>query len=340
MIIPSKLSGALYGHAIGDALGYPVEFLSVPEILQRFGREGVLQPKGNPILVSDDTQMSIAVGKALMDCWEIEEDITATDLSRYIRKYFIEWMLSPDNNRAPGNTCMWACRNLQHSMTWQEATHRTSKGCGANMRVIPVALFKYIHPSITHTEVAKWAQLQAAMTHGHPTALAAADLTAMAVVKLLEGTSPEQLLKELVIYGESQIGVYHEDYLGSLWEGMKSSPAAFIRQGWEECLEILVLTQIALMRTGPEHDPCEIIGEGWIAEETLGTALLCFLHSPRNPLKALQQAAISTGDSDSIACITGALCGAYMGIEAFPEDWRNRIEYKNELDTFLGFLGL
>ncbi len=67
-----------------------------------------------------------------------------------------------------------------------------------------------------------------------------------------------------------------------------------------------------------ESDPCQITGAGWIAEEALATGLLCFLLFPHNPVQAIKRAATSSGDSDSIACLTGAFAGAYAGQKAWP----------------------
>jgi len=40
----------------------------------------------------------------------------------------------------------------------------------------------------------------------------------------------------------------------------------------------------------------------------------------------------TNGDSDSIACIGGSISGAYLGVDAIPEDWITRIEKSQYLD--------
>ncbi|MEM6530025.1 MAG: ADP-ribosylglycohydrolase family protein, partial [Chloroflexota bacterium] len=42
---------------------------------------------------------------------------------------------------------------------------------------------------------------------------------------------------------------------------------------------------------------------------------------------------VSSGDSDSIACIAGAFAGAYRGIDAWDPTWRWRIEYKERIQA-------
>jgi ADP-ribosylglycohydrolase len=82
-----------------------------------------------------------------------------------------------------------------------------------------------------------------------------------------------------------------------------------------------------------EADPCIATGDGWIAEEAFATGLLCFLLFPDDPSKALQRAAVTSGDSDSIACLTGAFVGAYAGMNAWPKEWAEQIEYRDILLT-------
>ncbi|MGB1217524.1 MAG: ADP-ribosylglycohydrolase family protein, partial [Saprospiraceae bacterium] len=86
-----------------------------------------------------------------------------------------------------------------------------------------------------------------------------------------------------------------------------------------------------------ETDPCLQTGEGWIAEEAFATALLCFLLYPNNAVDCLRRAANTSGDSDSIACIAGAMSGAYLGIDAFPKDWIERIEYQETLEEMVTY---
>ena len=337
--ITNKIKGSYYGSAIGDGLGYTTEFATMEEIFDEFGPNGIIEPYGNPILVTDDTQMAIAVSYALMDCYNLEENITPKRFETKLRKYFIEWYNSPENNRAPGMTCMGSCENLEEGKDWVYATNKNSKGCGANMRVHPVAYFKFKNKNFTDVDVAKWSQFQAALTHAHPAALVAADLTSRTVVKLLEGTQPENLLEELMEYAQSQRKVYHKDFLGDVWERPSTySAEEYIERGWEDGIIALENVKKALAQNDKTVDPCLITGEGWVADEAFATALLCFLFFPKNPTAVLRRGANSSGDSDSIACIAGAFAGAHCGIDAFPQDWVQRIEYQDELNEFISFL--
>ncbi|MEU7426722.1 ADP-ribosylglycohydrolase family protein [Streptomyces sp. NPDC040750] len=320
-------TGALVGLALGDALGFPTEFDDVPSILAKCGpwREMDLP---RPALVSDDTQMTLALGRALRTAME-RGHLAPKRLERPLREEYVDWYRSPENNRAPGHTCLTACALLaRDGLPWQDAGRIGSKGCGANMRVAPIGLA----PGLGDEQRSGAAQLQSALTHGHPTALAASDLTAHAVHLLARGTDPTGLVGRLRSYALERRTHYDHTWLGDLWtRSQDPGPEHFIARGWDECLDVLDRLQEAVRTVSPETDPCLVTGEGWIAEEALATGLLCFLLFPDEPLTALRRAACTAGDSDSIACLTGAFAGAWLGADAWPADWAERIEHRRDL---------
>ncbi|KUH37266.1 MULTISPECIES: ADP-ribosylglycohydrolase family protein [Streptomyces] len=321
-------TGSLVGLALGDALGFPTEFDDVPAILAKCGpwREMALPV---PAFVTDDTQMTLAVARAVRTALD-RGALAPQTLTGPLREEFVTWYHAPDNDRAPGRTCLVACELLDADRPWQEASRIDSKGCGANMRVAPIGLV----PGIGEEQRAGAAQLQAALTHGHPTALAAADLTAHAVHLLSRGAEPLGLVGRLRSYAYDNRSRYHHRWLGDLWtKSGDRTPQAYAERGWDECLAALTRLDTALRDANPETDPCLLTGDGWIAEEALTTALLCFLLFPQEPLTALRRAACTRGDSDSLACLAGAFAGAHLGAGAWPREWADRIEHGSELLT-------
>jgi hypothetical protein len=101
-------SGSLFGSAYGDALGKPTEFLSYEEIVAQYGPAGPRELTGRPALVTDDTQTMLAVGEAI----RAAGDLGPGELEPALRSAFLTWAVSPDNNRAPGATCLRACDAL------------------------------------------------------------------------------------------------------------------------------------------------------------------------------------------------------------------------------------
>ncbi|MCQ4210920.1 ADP-ribosylglycohydrolase family protein [Streptomyces longispororuber] len=320
-------TGSLVGLALGDALGSPTEFSDVPMILAQFGpwREMELPDEDSVAYITDDTQMALAVARA-------GHPGSPAGYADALRGRFIDWNRSPDNNRAPGNTCLRACELLEDPQRdWRDASQIHSKGCGANMRVSPLGLL----PGLDAEQRAGAAQLQAALTHGHPTGLAASDLTARAVFLLAQGADPAGLVGRLRSYALENRTRYHEHWLGDLWRRSQDpDPEHFMARGWDECLAVLERLETALRDANPEVDPCLATGAGWIAEEAFATGLSCFLQFVDEPVLALRRAACTSGDSDSIAALAGAFAGAHLGADAWPEEWVARIEHRDELLAF------
>jgi ADP-ribosylglycohydrolase len=327
-----RLSGSLFGLAFGDALGAATEFIRyVDDILDWWPPEGPWDLWGDPIPVTDDTQMAIAVGRALVAV--LSDDVpTPARLESLLRNEFVRWLESPDNSRSPGRTCLVACGRLAAGERWIDATVPGSKGCGGNMRVAPVGLLALARPDIPDHVRAAVAQFQCALTHGHPTALAASDLTSYAVVEVGRGCEPGRLPGMLRDYAESHRTIYHEVWLGDLWRRSgDASPVEYIARGWDECFDVLDRLDRALVHPDWRADPCLATGEGWVAEEAFATGLLCFLLYPDEPRKAIRRAATTSGDPDSIAALTGAFAGARCGLDVWPSEWLERIEYRKDL---------
>lgn len=119
-----EATGIIFGLAIGDALGYPTEFLPLPEIKERYGTSGIANLP-NPALFTDDTQMSVAITEALVKTGEQDVEV----IMAAIRDEFIEWRHSPENNRAPGNACLAGVSNMERGIHWAESGMSGWKGC-------------------------------------------------------------------------------------------------------------------------------------------------------------------------------------------------------------------
>lgn len=320
--------GAMLGLAYGDSLGGPVEFVTAKKARKVIGRR-LNRWSLRTGRVTDDTQMALAVGEAVGEALYVKDTSVNYVMDQLVNE-FITWYLSPDNTaeRAPGATCMTSARHLTEGQHWLQATDPHSKGCGANMRVAPVGLTD----RLSVDQRSGIAQLQAAMTHGHPTALVAADVTQEAVWLLNHGTHPGYLLGELLDY-LSRLR-YQEAWLGPVWRagGHFASQKSYLVVGVQEVYTALMNVDRALRKPRlSKLDPCQVTGEGWVAEECLATSLYCFLQHVNEPLQALHRSLLTKGDTDSLAAMTGTFIGAYHGQDVFPSQWQERIEYQRRL---------
>ncbi|MBN1105481.1 MAG: ADP-ribosylglycohydrolase family protein, partial [Deltaproteobacteria bacterium] len=183
-----RTKGVIYGLAIGDALGAPTEFLTLDRIKATYGQGGI-RDIPDPALFTDDTQMSIAIAEALIRAGE--KDIDA--IMEAVREEFIQWYHSPENNRAPGGTCLKGVANMETGTHWSKSGVARSKGCGSAMRSAPIG-YLYQHDPDKLMEVAHATGI---CTHGHPAADAACIGAAYLVKLALDGVKPENMLQDL-----------------------------------------------------------------------------------------------------------------------------------------------
>ncbi len=291
----NRVKGVIYGLAVGDALGRLTEFMSLSEIKSKYGDAGITELP-EPALFTDDTQMSIAIAEALIRAGEqnIDEIMVA------VRDKFIKWHHSPENNRAPGNACLTGVANMEQGKHWSESGVAGSKGCGSAMRAAPIACL-YQDDSEKLKEVAKATGI---CTHRHQTAVAACIGAAYLVKLALDRVPPDKMIPELLSFTKGISEEFDEAILKV-----------------DECLN-----------WKDEEKALNYLGEGWIGEEAVALALYCFLRYSDNYEKVVIRGANTDGDSDSIACIGGAISGAYLGIEAIPDNWIKRIEKPDYLE--------
>lgn len=316
-----RVAGAVRGSAYGDAWGYVTEFSDVATLAARFGARGPEFP--DPAVVSDDTQMALAVVAALDDPAGLVEGVVAA---------FDRWLDDPDNDRAPGTTCLTALRSLRGRpvVDWPHTTVATSKGCGTVMRVPWLGLLPWSDPELLQASA-----LQAAVTHGHPTGVVAAVVTAFVARDLAAGAGLADLLARTLTRCEELGRTPDLQFLAGLPERVSGSAPAYWRRGIEETTAAVRRAHDAAagFATDPwAVDPCELAGQGWIAEEALATALLVTQTFAADPVEGLRRAVVTAGDSDSLATLVGAFAGTALG-DVWPVAWFDRLEprYRAEL---------
>ncbi|MDB4695193.1 ADP-ribosylglycohydrolase family protein [bacterium] len=235
-----------------------------------------------PGTFTDDTQMTIAVAEALLNVDRMNID----DLMVEMGRRFVDSSISDDNNRAPGGACMEGCSNLARGVRWRDAGVSDSKGCGSAMRVAPIGLYYR-----NLDQVAEVARASSLLTHGHSAAQESAAAAAIMVAMALAGADPQQMFDEI----DGKCCALSADF-SATWRkvpgALKASPEeVLVEQG---------------------------LGEGWVAEQAVASAMYCFWRSPDDFRQAIVTAINTDGDSDSIATITGSVMGLGWGSIHFP----------------------
>ncbi len=172
-----KALGAYLGFACGDALGATVEFMSPKQIQRRYGVHRDIIGGGwlalEPGQVTDDTQMSLTLGQAIIDHrgWN---PIAVAD-------GFLEWFESdpPDI----GNTCRRGLERYRKTGELLGPPREDDAGNGACMRNLPVVLATIKRPDY----FIEWSLQQSRITHNHPISDAATLALGCITGQLLNG---------------------------------------------------------------------------------------------------------------------------------------------------------
>lgn len=334
--LQDRIRGSLAGGAMGDALGYPIEFEEYETLHARYGDEGLTHydanffnsvddaSEDNVAVISDDTQMTLFTANGLLNA--IKDGMNP----KYgICRAYIEWYLTQTGKkpkqfhdcwlsdvkqlhvlRAPGNTCL----NSLNAIYRGKEPINNSKGCGGVMRVAPIALYAAVNNRMTVDEASLLAGDAAEITHQHPLGFIPAALMTHIIYRLVLDEHPiRATFKEYIFEGcrcmEKLYGHYHND--------------------------VVRMTELAeravLLATYDEPDVVSIgkLGEGWTGEEALAIAIYCAVAHFDDFCKALAAAVTHSGDSDSTGAVTGNILGAAFGYDAIPEDFKKDLEMRD-----------
>lgn len=315
--------GCLIGGAIGDALGWPVEFKSQAEIAYLYGPEGIqdLQiPSSGKAEITDDTQMTLFTAEGILRAktrgiqkgichppsvlffayqrWLLTQGYPRINEYEWI---YNGWLLRINElyaKRAPGNSCLSAL--LSRKQGTIEEPINNSKGCGGVMRVAPAGLFYKKDSSFL------MAAEFAALTHGHPSGYLSAGALAYIIASIIEGQDIETSIKDSIVELEKY-------------------------EGHEECTRSLKHAITLVKSNLSDLEAITKLGEGWIGEEALAISVYCALKHHNNFRQALIAAVNHDGDSDSTGAITGNILGAYLGLSGIPEEWAKNIELNDTI---------
>ncbi len=357
-----RIRGSLIGGAVGDALGYAIEFDRENTIFQTYGSNGITEYEltNGQAIISDDTQMTLFTANGLlvndtkkvlnamsgsnkkastprMDVQASYVDWYATQncsFDKFQKRNQMEkaeqnagagssWLLDVPElfaRRAPGITCLSALQKVNSKVDdFIKKPVNNSKGCGGIMRVAPVAL-RY-RPGKNYEGTLEMLDMEAAqiaaITHGHSLGY----MTAAVFSHVLSGVlmnedkkdgSRMKSLKEIVVEAR--------DVAKVIFAG---DPHL------EKMVEIIDLAIELSENNEKDLDNIHKLGEGWVAEETLGIALYCSLKYSTDFTAAMIASVNHKGDSDSTGAVTGNIVGAIVGYEAIEESWKNDLELRD-----------
>lgn len=334
-LIEQKILGCLYGGAAGDALGYPVEFMSLEEIRGKFGPGGIryYELTDGEALFSDDTQMLLFTLEGILMWKEALKSNPSTKLRNCLFTAYRDWIFTQENpgarkeqhhvhtklylnpkmhcRRGPGFTCIRALRGNKKGSLLTPCND--SKGNGGVMRVAPVG-FSLPRSSWALKDVVTMGAESAALTHGHPLGYISSGCMAALINECVYGSSAQ--LKQAVLLA------------------MDATSEVF--GSYPDMAELRQLVDTAISLSEMQLDDVEAIarlGHSACAESTMAIAIYCALKYTEDFDAAIIAAVNFNGDSDTVAAVAGNILGAWHGIGFIDEKWIQPLHLEDYLSA-------
>ena len=304
-----KIKSVMMGHAVGDALGVPVEFKSREELerdpvtdMRGYGTYDV--PRG---CWSDDTSMSLAALDALSrEDWSWES----------VMDNFVSWLESGEYTPTGksfdvGSTCLKAIKKYcENDFSAKDCgcDDEYSNGNGSLMRIHPFALYGY-YAFLLNSEKndgywfwMAWLKRASELTHAH-----------------------ERSVMACYIYGYCLSFVLKDPTLKGLRAGIKFAG---------DDLNYLPEHEHFSRIFDPDFEKLaadEIKSTGYVVD-TLEAALWCLLTTDSYEKCVLK--AVNLGrDTDSVAAIAGGIAGAIYGYDSIPKEWLDALMRREYIEN-------
>ena len=241
---------------------------------------------------TDDTHMMIGVAESLIANKGFNGEHMAWTFIK-------NWEKEPWRGYGPGPPRVF--RMIKSGVAWNEAAKQLyggmgSYGNGAAMRVAPVGLFYYDDKD----RLREIAYRSAEITHTHVLGKEGAAIQAYAVALAVQternNLNPEEFLGKIVNFTENS--VYRK----------KLEKARF------------------LLKKDNKKEVIKMLGNTVEAFNSVPTAIYCFAKNHQSYAKAVLYAVSLGGDTDTLGAMTGAIAGAYHGIENIPNIWIKKLE--------------
>ena len=286
--LEAKYLGGMVGSAIGDAIG---------ELAFQYGDEDKLTAAVEQMAelrYTDDTAMAIGLATSLVNKGYLD----GYDLGETFRLNFEK---EPWRGYASGPPTIFSLVSTM-GISYVEAAQRLfggsgSFGNGAAMRIAPLGLF--FHNS---KEIYELACGSAEVTHAHPIGKDGAAVQAGAVAQAVRFDLAREFRPE--------------EFIGGLIEIARTGAI-------REKLELL---QELIDKDVPPPIAAKQLGQSVAVQESMPFAIYCFVRYPSSFVDCLYCAIMHGGDRDTLGAMAGAISGAYLGLEAIPRLWRDKLE--------------
>lgn len=354
--IQDKIRGSLFGGAVGDALGYAVEFDSEKSIFLEYGDGGIqsyrLTPrKDGKAIISDDTQMTLFTAAAML-FWKhrLEGRGIAANPCQYAAMTYHDWLITqsvsfevahqtvikkdPDypngfistifsnvpelfRRRAPGLTCLSGLHTREQQRRDGEVIESFIQSKINNSKGCGGVM------RVAPVGMLRWTSAP------EKVAMEAAECAAITHCHPL-GYMPAAVLAQMVyllIFDERnltlrEITVEARDTMAKLFAGNEHT---------ETLVNLINMAMELAGNNDTDLNNIHRLGEGWVGDEALAIALYCCLRHQNDFSRCMIAAVNHKGDSDSTGAVAGNILGALVGYDAIEQKWKDDLEISDVL---------
>lgn len=338
--LKDQLFGGIFGLAVADAVGVPVEFWS----RESLRRNPVTDMQGNgtydqpPGTWSDDTSLTLCLldslaEKGLVAGQEIDFDLSQPDYADIMQRFLSWW---DEGKYSAYGECFdigiateKALRRFRNGAEPLKCggTSERDNGNGSLMRILPIALYFPVIDRLYHGGepsgcgekslfLSHYVHRVSSLTHAHKRSQIACGLYATIVRKLL--SEPETDLKSTIHAGLKEGKMLYEEVLGSNNDEVAKELKHFYR---------LFDTEFARL---PED---EIKSSGYVVD-TLEAAIWSLLNTDNYRDCVLK--AVNLGeDTDTVAAVAGGIAGIFYGLAGIPQEWLRQLAGRDYIGKIL-----
>ncbi|MBF0784752.1 ADP-ribosylglycohydrolase family protein [Muribacter muris] len=302
-IVSQQIYSALFGVAVGDALGVPVEFLPRSHLKEKpvsemLGYGTYNLPEGT---WSDDSSLTFCLAEALCDDFNLDH-IAQVAFNWLNEGYWTPYGEVFDVGMATRKSLFLVPMGIPASELGQKSER--DNGNGSLMRILPLLFFIQNRPL---AERFQFIQQVSSITHAHIRSIIACFYYLEFARYLLQGEDKKSIYQRL----QKEI----PEYLRSVFIEQKEINhfSRLLNEDITQCLEQ------------------DIQSSGYVVH-SLEASIWCLM-TTNNYAEAVLKAVNLGEDTDTTAAITGGLAGILYGIENIPENWLNILARKNDIES-------
>lgn len=312
-----KVLGALYGMAIGDAMGMPPELWSRKRCTAYYGEitdfldgcpENIISYQYKAGQFTDDTSQALTILDSLLETDFIPD-------SQSIAAHILKWAEKENafENNILGPTSKVALKLFQEGKNAKQFSDEAVSN-GAAMRIAPIGT---LFLPKQKEEMCRYVAEVSSVTHTSDITIAGASMIAMAVASAMEYQDKDRMIEDALSVELYAMGLGASTPSPSLSARTKLGIRLAKQYKDDETLFLEMLYNL--------------VGAGVNTSESVPAALAIAYYSFDVKKCALLSANLG-GDTDTIGAMATAICGAAQGMSQIPEAYITRIEEANAVD--------